>query len=194
MRFLRIATGYLAATYCASLCAWLFLNDGPWTAIQIAALPMMALFGMLFAVPLTIVPFLFFATLAEIYQYRKLTYYVLTGVLTAMMVLQFLLWREGPVLTLFLFWAPAGALSGLLYWAIAGRKAGDTPRPGMGIVYCIAAGCGVASIITGTYALQFETASSTAQGSVLLTAPLFLLSSVSASYIFCTIAGRGRAT
>ena len=132
MTFLRIATGYLAAAYCASLTIGLLIgSEEPWTASRIAALPMTATFGMMFSVPLTLVQLMFLIILAETFQYRKPAYYILTGALTGVSAILLLGWRAGPILALFVIWAPAGALSGCVYWLIAGRRAVDVPRTGM---------------------------------------------------------------
>jgi hypothetical protein len=187
MRFLRIATGYLAAAYCASFAAWLFVaSKGDWPAIAFARIPALALPGMLLSIPLTILLFAFFITLAEKYRVRNLGYYALTGALTGITALLPFEYQDGsgPIGS-FVIWGPAGAVCGTVYWLIAGRRAGEAPRAGMALAWSIGAGFAVGAIITAVAASVPNTLWINAWDGLPFLGPLFVLTSTVASYVIC---------
>jgi hypothetical protein len=159
--FYRIAIGYLAAAYCASLMILgVFIAAGPNRNPAIWLLPYFAPWGMVFSVPLSIVPSALFVSLSETFRIRKLPFYLFGGFITGIAVIMTLNGsRYLPDWLFDLLLAVGGALCGCVYWAIAGRKAGlpaSVNGPGASPLRRTVAGCVFAAALTGFEALMLH--------------------------------------
>jgi hypothetical protein len=186
MRFLRIATGYLVAVACAGFAPWLFIDtkrDG--AAAIIGAIPLFALAGMVYAVPLTILQFTLVITLGEKYRIRSLWYYALTGALAGMTAILPIEAINGGALPsgVLAAMAPAGALCGGVYWLIAGRQAGEPSRAGVNLGRC--AGLGLTAGIVITACAGALASFIRVEAAALVLVPVFALSAVLSAYVFC---------
>jgi hypothetical protein len=134
-----------------------FIAAGPNRNPAIWLLPYFAPWGMVFSVPLTIVPSALFVSLSETFRIRKLPFYLFAGSITGIAVIVTLNGsRHLPVSHgdwfFDLLLAGGGALCGCVYWAIAGRKAGLPARangPGTSRLRRTVAGCVFAAALTG---------------------------------------------
>jgi hypothetical protein len=196
MRFLRIATGYLAAAYCASFMVMLIIGRGePPSAALFLIVPLTALLGTMFAVPFTIVQAGFFIALTEIYRIRKLGYYVLTGAATALIAVLPFAWQDASArLTTVVLWGPAGVVCAMVYWLVAGRQAGEPSPPGVPLLYCLGEGLTLGALVTGIAAILPRAPWVNPQDGALFLGPLFVLCAVPASYLLCVRAARKAST
>ncbi len=135
MRFFRIAIGYLAAAYCASLLflVLLVLRD-PDSNNAIRLLPYFAAYGMLFVVPITLLQSALLVFICEFYHIRSIKFYLLAGFITGATALAVLtpgtlLQATRYSLYLDLLLGLEGAVCACVYWAIAGRNARPAHDP-----------------------------------------------------------------
>ena len=198
MRFFRIAIGYLAAAYCASLLflVLLVLRD-PDSNNAIRLLPYFAAYGMLFVVPITLLQSALLVFICEFYHIRSIKFYLLAGFITGATALAVLtpgtlLQATRYSLYLDLILGLEGAVCACVYWAIAGRNAGQPAQPcGRWLSYlpCLFAGIALSAALTvfEMFKLHGGLFSGLYAGSL---SYCFLVHAVLGAYLACTFLKR----